>query len=626
MSAPDRSGVLGAVRRCWLRARELGASPEGPGVEAVLDSATLQRRREPYEELLRKVPDLLAPVIAGLSDQDYRLLFADRDGVVLHAAGGGQFQPTAERVRLIEGSRWDEETHGTNAIGTALREAVPVAVHGRAHFVRPNHELVCYAAPVRDPFGTVLGVLDATSFATRPSPLASTTVIAAARMLEECLRQQAFADLPTDGGLLQRLMSRFPGPALLIERPGRVTAANPAALARLELAGRPILAPDGLHRVTANLATIDWERLEEDALVGRPSAIEGQTAVVEPLRVRDGRVLAVAAFLETRRPAPRSRPRPDPFRHLVGSDAGLRAARDKAREVARSRLPVILLAETGTGKELMARAIHEASARANRPFVPINCGALSPDLLEAELFGHAPHAYTGASREGRPGRLADADGGTLFLDEVAEMSPRLQVALLRFLEDGSFHPVGGGPLRRADVRIISATCRDLPRMVTTGHFRQDLYYRLCGAPLTLPPLRQRDDLPELASALLADIAEREGLSCVPRLSPDAVRTLSTRQWPGNVRELKTALHYASVMAGGATIDPAHFPALPESATTEASATASIHAADPRSMDEAEIDALRRALEESDGNVSAAARILGVARSTVYRLMKRHHLR
>jgi transcriptional regulator of acetoin/glycerol metabolism len=318
------------------------------------------------------------------------------------------------------------------------------------------------------------------------------------------------------------------------------------------------------------------------------------------------------------------------FARLVGDDPVLVESRRRAARFARTGLPVLLLAETGTGKDLMARAIHAASDRAAGPFVALNCGALPETLLESELFGYAPGAFTGARARGSEGKLGAASGGTLFLDEIAEMSPGLQATLLRVLEDGSYSRVGDARELRSSFRLVCATCKDLPRLVARGDFRSDLFYRIQGVELTLPPLRERRDLRLLAQGLLGDVARELGVA-PRRLSEGAARELESRPWPGNVRELKTALRYAQVMAeDGATIERGDLPplsALSWSAplASTAPSTSTRAAAPGRRAAEAEGEALRRALDDTGGNLTATARALGVARSTLYRMMERHGL-
>jgi len=310
------------------------------------------------------------------------------------------------------------------------------------------------------------------------------------------------------------------------------------------------------------------------------------------------------------------------FAPIVGVDPVLAEARKRAARFAASSLPVLLLAETGTGKELMAQAIHAASDRANGPFVAVNCGAIPETLLESELFGYAPGAFTGARARGNEGKVGAATGGTLFLDEIAEMSPALQAMMLRVLEDGTYSRVGDARELRSTFRLVCATCKDLKTLVDQGGFRSDLYYRIQGVELTLPPLRDRTDSAALAQHLLETLALELGTPC-PRLSDAAVQAIAARPWPGNVRELKTALRYALVMADGADlVDAAHLPPLSSlSSPPQPGAPAS----SGRSIAAAEGEALRRALAETNGNLTATARVLGVARSTLYRMLSRHDL-
>lgn len=318
------------------------------------------------------------------------------------------------------------------------------------------------------------------------------------------------------------------------------------------------------------------------------------------------------------------------FARMAGDDPALGEARRRAARFAGSDLPVLLLAETGTGKELMAQAIHAASERASGPFVAVNCGAIPETLLESELFGYAPGAFTGARARGSEGRIGAASGGTLFLDEIAEMSPALQATLLRVLEDGTYSRVGDARELRSSFRLVCATCKDLRRAVAAGTFRSDLYYRIQGVELELPPLRARGDIRMLSQHILEGLAEEAGI-VAPVLSETAAREIACRPWPGNVRELKTALRYALVMADGATVlEPAHLPVARPLAGATTAAPASTAGGAPatpgRRVADAEAEALRAALAETKGNLTAAARVLGVARSTLYRMMVRHGLR
>lgn len=470
----------------------------------------------------------------------------------------------------------------------------------------------------------------------------------------------------------ERLVAACPALALLVGSDGQVRRASEAARGLFgrrggftasgsfggapggSLEGSPVREILGLGWLELALAGREGH---SDLVVDLPSTAGMAAGTVpargwrlrpEPVEGESGKLVALVIFLEPPPETPqRSRPprQQQGFAAIFGHDSVLRATKDAAERFARTRLPVLLLAETGTGKELLARAIHAASPRRDRAFVAINCGALSPHLLESELFGYAPGAFTGASREGSEGKIGAARGGTLFLDEVAEMPGPLQALLLRVLEDGTYYRVGDTVPRHADIRLITATCRDLPRMVVEGAFRQDLFYRIDGACLTLPPLRERSDLPELTLHLLSCLAEEEPGIAPPRLSADAFDWLISQPWPGNVRQLKTALQHALVLAGGGELRREHLPVLigglprsagagrpaPEIRPSEPSDTRARPPQEPESpvavsgisrLDDLEAEIVRQAVEQAGGNLSLAARRLGIARTTLYRRLRR----
>ncbi len=293
---------------------------------------------------------------------------------------------------------------------------------------------------------------------------------------------------------------------------------------------------------------------------------------------------------------------------LVGKHPRMLEIYEQIRLMAASDHPVHLFGETGTGKELVAQAIHSESRRRDGPFVPVNCGALPEGILESELFGHVKGAFTGAVRD-KKGRFELAEGGTLFLDEVAELPPVTQVKLLRVLQEKTFERVGDERSLRCDVRIISATNKDLKREVERGNFRADLYYRLRVLPLTLPPLRERrSDIPVLAEHFLSQSAKM--LSNRPRITRSALELLLTYDWPGNVRELQSAIHYALLKAPDGIIRP-------ESLPPELSQYRRPRRGPRPKLTREDVEA---ALKETGGNKSKAARLLGVGRATLYRFL------
>src|SRR5690606_18121338 len=320
------------------------------------------------------------------------------------------------------------------------------------------------------------------------------------------------------------------------------------------------------------------------------------------------------------------------FASFVGSSAAAQEVKRQARRAAQTTSPVLLLGETGTGKELLAHAIHAASYRAGRAFVSVNMAAVPEALMEAEFFGVAPGAYTGADRKGRDGKFKLADGGTLFLDELGDMPMAVQVKLLRALQDGEIEPLGSNRIVRCDVRVVAATSRDLARLVREGQFREDLYYRLNVLPIHVPPLRERQsDIPLLVEALSEDIAAR-GVQAQPEIGRDAMALLQAQPWRGNIRELRNVLEQLSLRSDAGFIDHQAVEQVLRLAGVERIEPPLVSggpAADPAAeqerwlrpladqLRETEQQAVRAALGHCKGNRAAAARLLGMSRASLY---------
>ena len=303
------------------------------------------------------------------------------------------------------------------------------------------------------------------------------------------------------------------------------------------------------------------------------------------------------------------------FRGIVGRSSTMQELFDTIRQVARTDAAVLIQGESGTGKELVALATHRESPRATKNFVPVNCGALPEGLLESELFGHIKGAFTGAHRD-RKGRFELADGGTIFLDEIGELSPAMQVKLLRVLQDGSFEPVGSDHTTTVNIRVISATNKNLEEEVLAGRFRKDLYYRLCVMPIMISPLRERrEDIPILIDHFLDRYSEKIPPRKI-KLSPSALSVLMAHFWPGNVRELQNVIQFALVKTRGVRIEPEHLP--PVLHTYMANMSLPRHR--ESNLKTAEVF---KALAKTKGNRLRAAELLGISRSTLYRFFSNH---
>ena len=312
--------------------------------------------------------------------------------------------------------------------------------------------------------------------------------------------------------------------------------------------------------------------------------------------------------------------------NLIGESAPMQSVIDKVRQVAPARAAtVLILGESGTGKELIAKAIHQLSPRARQPMVTVHCAALSPTLLESELFGHERGSFTGA-HERRIGRFEEANGGTLFLDEIGEIDASTQVKLLRFLGERTFERVGSNKTVTSDVRIITATNKNLVEMVRAGTFREDLYFRLKVVEIKLPPLRERrSDVPLLAGAFLREFA-RDNQKVVKSISPEAMGLLTNYSWPGNVRELRAAIEGAVVLCRGDRIIPEDVQDYVRAPESGGPVTVGASAGGPiETVKDAERQLIVRALKEAEGNRTLAAKRIGMSRRTLHRKIHDYQL-
>jgi transcriptional regulator of acetoin/glycerol metabolism len=607
----------------WTRAAARGLARHGDAHPLGTSDLDLADRRLRLAEIFREERALLSPLASKLSAGSLSAIIADPDGIILSAQEGSAFATAATRTRLLPGADWSEHARGTNAIGTAIVERAPVAVIGRAHYETRNAGLFCYATPVHDARGDLCAVIDVSGPLERHDDSIGVAVQLAGAALQRALSAIAFARIGLGNlGALERLLARAASPTLLVEARGPIRLRNAAASSEI-LRGRADVDCQTLFGIAfAELAAM----AQRGGELGFEAHEKRWSVALDPLLDGDARALGVIVHFEPRRRAPSSEPpqrsvprsprppsaKPSPqhpaFDAIVSEDVAVAAAKRMAARFAATAMPVLLLAETGTGKELFAKAIHGASAVARGAFVAVNCGAIAPALLESELFGYAPGAFTGAARQGSSGLLGAADGGTLFLDEIAEMPESLQAALLRVLDDGLYHRIGDPKPQRSTFRLIGATCRDLPAMVERGAFRRDLFFRIHGALVRIPPLRDRSDRLALARHLLA------AASATPlELGASAIDHIAAHAWPGNVRELKTAMLHATAMCTDGLVEREH---LPEALLGGPKASVPIK---PRGAVLRE--AAEEALRATSGTVSEAARRLGVARDTLYRMMR-----
>jgi len=595
-----------SIARSWQRCLDdYHLDPERAMAPSVLEHHSLLECRERLRQVLHIADSEMSNLHQQLSGAGHAVLLTDARGVILNCITAPGEQRVFERAGLWLGADWSEAREGTNGIGTCLVERQALTIHRDEHFRGQHTHLTCSASPVFDPQGELLAVLDVSSAreqVTRQSQFHTMTLVnLSAKMIESGYFIDAFAHQwllrfhcqPQSPGLFTEGLLAFDGE-------GRIAAVNQSALnllgmARADLQGRA-------------LETVFDCRLSD--LLARASTL---LTASWPLRCRDGRMLYASLRGESV-PARRITTPPSPAlpdRRICLEDPLLQREFQRAVRVFERDVPLLINGETGSGKEAFAKAVHQASQRALRPFVALNCASIPESLIESELFGYRGGSFTGARKEGMRGKLLQADGGTLLLDEIGDMPLALQTRLLRVLEDRQVVPLGGEP-HAVDVRIISATHRDLLARVAEGSFREDLYYRLNGLEVAIPALRDRADKAPLLDSLLASEAAGQRV----QLSPSARQALLAFAWPGNVRQLRNVLRTLVALCDHGCIEWHDLPVAVRTPAPEPSAA-------PAPLQAAERDTLLALLEQRHWHVSQVAEVLGISRNTLYRKLRKH---
>ena len=600
-------------------------------------STRLRECRQLNEEYLHVARAGMEQLYKHVSALGYVLMLTDAEGVTIDYIGNDTWDASLKRAGLLLGANWNEVHAGTNGIGTCIAERSTLTCHREDHFYIGNVGLSCTCTPLFDPHGGFLGALDISALsspdARESQHLARHLTVLYGRMIEDANFMHQFRDqwilrLGTAGPLVDVCGELM----LAVDRDGRIVGANTDARRYLRLLDSAGLTREARASVVgSHLSGVFGSRI--DAIWRLTKGTGDASSIVTTW---DGQ--GYHASMIAPKTAPRwqrssdSEVQANPRKHEVlarlgGGDARMSTLLERAARLVDKPISILIQGDTGTGKEVLARALHDSSRRASAPFVAVNCAAIPESLIESELFGYTAGTFTGARSKGMKGLIQRSDGGTLFLDEIGDMPLLLQTRLLRVLAEREVLPLGAEKPVGVDLHVVAASHRDLRRQIVAGTFREDLYYRLCGATLALPPLRERSDKDFLIETILQ--AEASAMNANAALADDARELLLRYDWPGNVRELRNALRFALSIADGEAIDVWHLPqeildaaeppteptgfALSHSGHEPASA---ISALDERSL-------LLATLRRHRWNISDAARELGLCRATIYRRMKRH---
>lgn len=639
------------IKDSWLRCRKFGIDPYDGSSPTVLSESEFAALLSKKKNLITIAVPFMERLYELIRDSGFAVVLCDEQGFILEIIRTPDLEEAILKTQInyLPGSRWLEEDVGTNGIDLVLRLQKPYQISGAEHYAIAHHVVACIGAPIFNADGELTGILTASGYTQATQKHTAAMIVAAVEVItdEIMLREKNNQLIITNNRLANVLTSMSDG-VIVTDHRGIIQQMNPVAQHMLgHSIGKDYHAAisdfydDGLiYRNDVLDKGISYTD-KEVAIKSRTSSTH-ILATANPIKDEQEQivggiiVLTPAAKLQKLIKRYASTSARFHFKEIIGKSPAMQSALDLAERASRKSNTILLEGESGTGKEIFAQAIHNNSSRKNGPFVAINCGALPRELISSELFGYMEGTFTGAKKEGRPGKFELANGGTIFLDEVAEMPLEQQVNLLRVLQERAITRIGSIKEIPIDVMIICATNKDLKMEVMRNNFRQDLYYRLNVISIKIPPLRERlEDIPLLVDFFISCMSNPGSKSKIT-VTPEVIECFSRYNWPGNVRELQNVIEKMLLYCDGGIMGlerlPAGIPLYPAVRATNHYAPSPesdfLHSTRKRKRDkvnEEERQKLLLLLSRSGGNISAIAKELGVNRCTVYRKMKRHNI-
>ncbi|PFB95882.1 sigma-54-dependent Fis family transcriptional regulator [Bacillus cereus] len=596
----DSNRINERISESWHRCKQANVNPHMNKGQKILSSDIFQDQKKKSEIFL----DIAIPQIQNMrktiDELQMMALLIDPDGYVLSLSGNQQTLKRAKHINFIEGVKWTEAAVGTNAIGTALQIEEAIMISGTEHYSVASHSWSCAAAPIHNDDGKLIGVLDFSCPIEFSHPYMLGMVTSIAHAIE---RECSIRVHQNELHLIHRFLD-------VIDSDEQVVICN----------HRDVIV-SASKRVRERVC--NWSRMKLEDLIHN-----GLKSKLEVPVYSNDRMIGKCIYLKENKQANLFSNFPFingiTFPGVIGTSSVFQHTLEEIKLVSPTDASVYVCGETGVGKEYVARAIHENSPRKNGPFIAVNCGSLPKELMESELFGYAEGAFTGARRQGYKGKFEQADGGTIFLDEIGEVPPEMQVALLRVLQERTVTPIGSSKEVPVNIRIITATHKDLLRLVEEGKFRQDLYYRLHVYPLYVPSLIERkEDIPYF----IQHFCERKDWNVV--FPKSICNQFSQYTWPGNIRELLNVLERIYILSQGREICEKQISFLLQTMMgNQHQLELQVENKTEHTLnfrEKIQRDTMIEALEKTNGNVSLAAKLLDVPRSTFYKRMQKYKL-
>ncbi|MDP3388306.1 MAG: sigma 54-interacting transcriptional regulator [Eubacteriales bacterium] len=606
------------VKEAWDRCLASGADYNG-GYGDIIPEGELNGILETKASLISIAEPVMENVFEIIKQTSFSLVLTDENGVIIHVIENESIHKKHNSLRFIRGTRWDEKSVGANAIGTALAAATDVHMVGAEHFCISHHPWTCSAALIRNSLGEIIGCIDISGSVEDDHIHTFGIVTYAARIIEKQM------DLTASYELIETAMDSVIDGLFVIDKNFRITNANKKILEifnvdrkefdninimemfeDLDIKGKVFEKGEsiGISDYTINFKNSKHECLLNISPTKISSHVTGAVFFVKEAQQVRKVVSHIAGYQASYE-----------FEDILTENEEMCRIIRFAKKIAKTNSTVLIQGESGTGKELFAHAIHNYSRRSSWPFVAVNCAALPKDLVESELFGYEKGSFTGASREGKPGKFELANGGTIFLDEIGELPLEMQSKLLRVIESNKVNRIGSRYERSIDVRIITATNKNLREEIDQKSFREDLFFRLNVINITLPPLRERkEDIIHLAYHFLNQLNEES--KSVKRFSQGFIDYLNKNQWRGNVRELRHCIQREYYLSEDEYVRA--------SSANDIKQRKEINI-DSAGLKEVEKIYIEEALKDESGNVIKAAKRLNIGKSTVYRKIKEFNI-
>lgn len=645
----DDSFIRPEILESWKRSRAAGVSLDSVK-KSMLDAQALNIRINSNMHLIEVVRPYMERLYSIVKGSDFYLLFCDKDGYILDLIGDeSMIFHGKNKSMLVAGANRQESIAGTNAIGTCLKLKAPIQIWGAEHYLEPHKGYACAGAPFFDSFGNILGCLNITGLAENMHPHSLGLVMSAVDgITKEINIQKAYNDIELVSAQRNSIIQSIKAGLVLLNSSGRIIQINDSALNMLNLKYENALGRNLSDFIVfdndSELSVLDKESDHREIAIRHIHSDKPPqrfNATVTFVRESNGRRNGTVLTLNESHVINKLVNEVNGFRpkytfdSILGTSEPVTKMLSNCMRAAQSNSNILITGESGTGKELVAQSIHSASDMADGPFVALNCAALPKSLVESELFGYEQGAFTGANKNGNPGKFELADGGTIFLDEIGDMPLDVQASLLRVIQTREILRVGGKYPKAVNVRIMAATNKNLILSVNNKTFREDLYYRLNVLNIDVPPLRMRGSDVCLLAEHFAAIYGGSDIYGNPKITiaPDTYDCLRHYSWPGNIRQLENAIERAVNITDGSVIRPEHLPREVVSGNTAESTLPSEIPGSPLpparpvpdGIDRKSSDYIVYGLQYSHGNVTEACKYLGISRRTMYRRLNEFNI-